>query len=506
VRVERGRRKAGYVAVCLVAALAFGSFAAVGASAAPAPLSTCATLGSGAHGPAVQTIQALVHADADGDFGPLTGQAVSRWQGNHGLKATGVVDAATWDKLPPDVAQTACAQQARGRGVAASCATLKVGANGLAVEVLQKAIGTTVDGAFGPTTDAAVRAMQAKAKLRVSGIAGPATWAALGLTGTPACQLAAATSTPASGAPMPSASPTPAPSGSPAPTPSATPSPKPTKKPGPTPQQKAHQRAVKAITDQVAKLSAELLDASGTSTDPVALKALAFAFKQKGKPYAWGGTGPKSYDCSGLVMTSYEHSGITLPRVAADQYAYGPTVPLDQAQQGDLLFYATDVTNPATIHHVVIYAGGGTIIDAPYTGAFVGTRPLWTSELLPVAVRPTARLTLPLRPGASGWAVAQLQQELNRHGAGLSVDGGYGAATLTAVKEWKAAHGLSGNGVVGEAAWLTFGGTGPLQPPAPKPTPAPAPAPKPAPTPQPSPTQSPSPQPSATASPSTRKH
>ena len=119
-------------------------------------------------------------------------------------------------------------------------------------------------------------------------------------------------------------------------------------------------------------------------------------------------------------MTSYLRAGITLPRVAADQYAAGPTVPLDQAQQGDLLFYAYDVTDPSTIHHVVIYDGGGNIIDAPYTGSFVGKRPLWTDGLMPVAVRPVKNLTLPLLPGSSGWAVGQLQQELNRHGAGPS--------------------------------------------------------------------------------------
>jgi hypothetical protein len=249
-----------------------------------------------------------------------------------------------------------------------------------------------------------------------------------------------------------------------------------------------------------------LVDAPGTTTDPVALKALHFAFRQKGKPYQWGGTGPKSYDCSGLVMTSYLRAGITMPRVAADQYAAGPTVPLDEAQQGDLLFYANDVTDPSTIHHVVIYAGGGNIIDAPYTGAFVGTRPLWTDELLPVAVRPVKNLTLPLRPGASGWAVAQLQQELDRHGAGLPVDGGYGPSTLAAVKEWKVARGLPNSGVVGPATWLTFGGSGPMQPappsqPKPKSSPAPSPSPQPTATPAPQPSTAPKPKPTPSQSP-----
>ena len=453
-------RRVSGLAASLVVMLGFTSFAAVEATASTAPVLTCATVGQGASGPAVVTIQTLVKADPDGDFGPLTGKAVEKWQHDHGLDTTGAVDAATWAAMPARVARAACAQQAHGSGVAQTCAHLKTGVTGLTVAVLQKAVGTDVDGQFGPQTATAVQAAQTKAKLHASGIVGPATWAALGLTGTPACQIsaAAAAASPAGGTPTPS----PSPSGSPSPAPSASPSPAPSSSPSPAPshptkQQRAHARAVKAIADQVTKLAAALLDAPGTSTDAVALKALHFAMKQKGKPYQWGGDGPKAYDCSGLVMASYLHSGITLPRVAADQYAAGPTVPLDQAQQGDLLFYASDLTDPSTVYHVVMYAGDGDIIDAPYTGAFVGTRPLWTSHLLPVAVRPVAQLTLPLRPGASGWAVGQLQQELNRHGAGLTVDGGYGPSTLTAVKAWKLAHKLRATGFVNRATWLTFG-------------------------------------------------
>jgi len=441
------------LAVGLVVVLGFSSFAAAEATASTAPVLTCATVGEGAHGPAVVTIQTLVDADPDGDFGPLTASAVKKWQKAHDLDTTGAVDAATWDALPPKVARTACGQQAHGNGVAATCAHLKTGVSGLAVAVLQKAVGADVDGEFGAMTAAAVQKAQTAAKLNASGKVGPATWAALGLTGTPACQLTSAissTGTPPSPAPTASASPSPSPSPSSSPSPSPAP-------PHLTKKQRAHQRAVQAIADQVTKLAAALLDRPGTSSDPVALKALHFANKQKGKPYKWGGNGPKSYDCSGLVMASYLHSGLTLPRVAADQYASAPTVPLDQAQQGDLLFYASDLTDPSTIYHVVMYAGEGNIIDAPYTGAFVGTRALWTRNLLPVAVRPVSQLTLPLRPGASGWAVGQLQQELNRHGAALSVDGGYGPATLTAVKAWKASHQLHATGLVNRTTWLTFG-------------------------------------------------
>jgi hypothetical protein len=158
-------------------------------------------------------------------------------------------------------------------------------------------------------------------------------------------------------------------------------------------------------------------------------------------------------------MASYLSAGITLPRVAADQYGAGPTVPLDQAQRGDLLFYASDLTRPATIYHVVLYAGNGRVLDAPHAGATVGTRSLWTTGLLPVAVRPVAQLTLPVGPGASGWSVAQLQQALNRHGAAVSVDGGFGPQTTSAVRAWKSAHKWGTSARVGVRVWLSLGVT-----------------------------------------------
>ncbi|HET7312379.1 MAG TPA: peptidoglycan-binding protein [Mycobacteriales bacterium] len=411
-------------AVTLVVALGCSSLAAVSA-AQTTRASTCATLGPGAIGPAVAGIQRVVKAGADGEYGPLTAAAVSKWQKRHHLPRTGVVDAATWQALPADVAQSACSSQVHGSGVAPTCAVLATGARGPAVAVLQRRLGVDADGDFGPITAAALESAQSKAKLRPSGKAGPATWAALGLTGTPACMTAPVLSAKQKAAQAKAA---------------------------------ADEKAQQVIRDQVAKLAAALTDAPGTSTNPIALAATSFAGAQKGKPYRWGATGPASYDCSGLVMASYLAAGITLPRVAADQYGAGPTVPLDEAQRGDLLFYASDLTRPATIYHVVLYAGGGRVLDAPHTGAFVSNRPLWTTGLLPVAVRPAAQLTLPLAPGASGWSVAQLQQALNRHGAAVSVDGGFGPQTAAAVRSWKAAHKWRTTATVGVRAWLSLGG------------------------------------------------
>jgi cell wall-associated NlpC family hydrolase len=71
------------------------------------------------------------------------------------------------------------------------------------------------------------------------------------------------------------------------------------------------------------------------------------------------------------------------------QWAEGPHVPIDQLQRGDLVFFATNTSDPATIHHVGIYIGNGMMVDAPYTGAFVRIDPIDFPGLIG-AIRPAA--------------------------------------------------------------------------------------------------------------------
>ncbi|AMW12426.1 glycoside hydrolase [Streptomyces qaidamensis] len=94
-------------------------------------------------------------------------------------------------------------------------------------------------------------------------------------------------------------------------------------------------------------------------------KALAFARAQIGKPYVWGAVGPGSYDCSGLTQAAWKAAGVTLPRTTYDQVNAGTTVPLSQAQPGDLVFFYDDLT------HVGIYIGNGMMIHAPKPGTYV---------------------------------------------------------------------------------------------------------------------------------------
>ena len=118
--------------------------------------------------------------------------------------------------------------------------------------------------------------------------------------------------------------------------------------------------------------------------------AVNFALGQIGKPYLWGGNGPDSYDCSGLTKAAWSTVGITLPRVANDQYDFGTKVPLDQLLPGDLVFYADDLTNTRSIHHVAIYLGDGSMVEAPYTGANVRISTVQRDDLMPFGVRPAS--------------------------------------------------------------------------------------------------------------------
>jgi cell wall-associated NlpC family hydrolase len=120
--------------------------------------------------------------------------------------------------------------------------------------------------------------------------------------------------------------------------------------------------------------------------------ALQFAFTQLGKPYRFGSTGEGGfYDCSGLTLRAYQSGGVQLPRTAATQWSAGVHI-LDPGavQPGDLVFYANDLSNPATIHHVGIYIGAGNMINAPHTGAVIRIQPAFRADYMG-AVRPTAK-------------------------------------------------------------------------------------------------------------------
>ncbi|PSK99528.1 NlpC/P60 family protein [Murinocardiopsis flavida] len=93
-----------------------------------------------------------------------------------------------------------------------------------------------------------------------------------------------------------------------------------------------------------------------------ATKAVDFAKAQLGKPYRYGGNGPSSYDCSGLVKRSYRSAGVSLSRTTQAQYRQGRSVARSHLRPGDLVFF---YRGPS---HVGMYVGGGKMVHAPSSG------------------------------------------------------------------------------------------------------------------------------------------
>ncbi len=101
-----------------------------------------------------------------------------------------------------------------------------------------------------------------------------------------------------------------------------------------------------------------------------AMSAVAAVHQALGRPYVWGANGPSGFDCSGLMQWAYAQAGVSLPRTSQAQRYAGRTVPLSQAQPGDLVAYRADAS------HIGMYVGNGQVIHAPYPGAAVRYDPV----------------------------------------------------------------------------------------------------------------------------------
>jgi cell wall-associated NlpC family hydrolase len=145
------------------------------------------------------------------------------------------------------------------------------------------------------------------------------------------------------------------------------------------------------LADALVQALVQSLPSTGYVTNANIRTAIDFAQHQLGKPYVWGATGPGAFDCSGLVLRAWQAAGVTLPRTSREQFGAGRYLPVRQAQAGDLVFYAYDRGDPNTIHHVAMYLGNGSIIEAQQAGVPVHIRPFSFSEgeLVPFAVRVT---------------------------------------------------------------------------------------------------------------------
>ncbi|UXA11399.1 peptidoglycan hydrolase RipC [Mycobacterium sp. SMC-8] len=103
---------------------------------------------------------------------------------------------------------------------------------------------------------------------------------------------------------------------------------------------------------------------------PVATTVIQAALSRIGSPYSWGGSGPGAFDCSGLVMWSFQQAGISLPHSSQALARGGQPVSRDQMQPGDLVTYYSDAS------HVGIYIGDGMMVHASTYGTPVRVAPV----------------------------------------------------------------------------------------------------------------------------------
>ncbi|MFF1677003.1 C40 family peptidase [Streptomyces sp. NPDC058256] len=129
----------------------------------------------------------------------------------------------------------------------------------------------------------------------------------------------------------------------------------------------ADEAARKAAAEEAASRSAERTTLSASTSTSVSAPAsgsvatvIAFLKAQVGDAYVMGGTGPNSWDCSGLVQAAFKQAGVDLPRVSGDQSTAGTPVSLSNLAVGDILYWGS----AGSAYHVGVYIGDGQYLDA----------------------------------------------------------------------------------------------------------------------------------------------
>lgn len=90
-------------------------------------------------------------------------------------------------------------------------------------------------------------------------------------------------------------------------------------------------------------------------------KLVDYAKQFLGKPYVWGASSGKAFDCSGFTVYIMKKFNVNLPRTASSQYNSGTKVDKSDLQAGDLVFFTTYKKGPS---HVGVYIGNNKFIHA----------------------------------------------------------------------------------------------------------------------------------------------
>ncbi|MYW68162.1 glycoside hydrolase [Streptomyces sp. SID8379] len=126
---------------------------------------------------------------------------------------------------------------------------------------------------------------------------------------------------------------------------------------------KAEREAAAQATASRSSARTTLASATETASAPASgsvASVISFLKAQVGDAYVMGGTGPSSWDCSGLVQAAFKQAGVDLPRTSQDQSTSGTAVSLSSVQVGDILYWG----GAGSAYHVGVYIGNGQYLDA----------------------------------------------------------------------------------------------------------------------------------------------
>jgi peptidoglycan DL-endopeptidase CwlO len=117
------------------------------------------------------------------------------------------------------------------------------------------------------------------------------------------------------------------------------------------------------------------VEAPGSPHGNEAAVVIQAALSRIGSPYSWGAAGPNAFDCSGLVMWSFQQAGISLPHSSQALATGGQPVSLSDMQPGDVVTYYSDAS------HVSIYIGDGMMVHASTYGTPVKVAPVGNAPI-----------------------------------------------------------------------------------------------------------------------------
>lgn len=202
-----------------------------------------------------------------------------------------------------------------------------------------------------------------------------------------------------------------------------------------------------------------------TASSRITSKAPASSKTQAAK-YGNKWIGKRVTDCSGLLYWASKQLGFSLPHGANTMYnSYCKSKGKLTASTAMKPGYAVFLYDGKTRHHVGVYVGNDTVIEAKGTQYGVVTSHLshwdeWgelkgidysNEEEEHMPTNPVSRPTL--RMGSRGEAVRDMQKRLLANGYLIDADGVFGTNTATALMSFQRSHGLVGDGVCGPLTW-----------------------------------------------------